>query len=211
MFRLSLKYFVIPYATLFVWFLIFMMATDHGSILIWVNEHRNDVFDAVFPYVTFIGDWVTLLIVGLALLFYRWRVSVIFLLSTASMLMISSFLKWVVFPNVPRPSVFFEGTTTLKPLEGIILNTLYSFPSGHTMAAFMMATFLALFVNNKKLSALLLFAAVLTAVSRIYLLQHFLRDVLAGSIIGVLIALVMVFSFKKFIEKGSEDRVSAKV
>ncbi len=158
MFRLSLKYFVIPYATLFVWFLIFMMATDHGSILIWVNEHRNDVFDAVFPYVTFIGDWVTLLIVGLALLFYRWRVSVIFLLSTASMLMISSFLKWMVFPNVPRPSVFFEGTTTLKPLDGIILNTLYSFPSGHTMAAFMMATFLALFVNNKKLSALLLFA-----------------------------------------------------
>lgn len=205
MYRLSLKYFVIPYATLFISFLLVMMASEHGDTLRWLNEHRHTAFDFIFPYVTYLGDWVFMCLVVLVLIFYRWRVALVFFITAITMLITSSFLKMIVFPEAQRPSVFFEDFSVFLPLDGIILQTLYSFPSGHTMAAFMMATFLSLVIVAKRWSAVFLTLAILTAISRMYLLQHFLRDILAGSIVGILIAVVMVFSFRKFMSKGIDQ------
>lgn len=59
----------------------------------------------------------------------------------------------------------------------------YSFPSGHTTAAFTMATTLSL--NFPTWSVLCVIMAVLVAVSRIYLAVHYPTDVLAGIFVGV--------------------------
>lgn len=201
MYRLSLKYFVVPYTIIFIGFLLVIMGSEHGDTLRWLNSHRNVVFDFVFPYVTHVGDWLFMSLVGLSLIFYGWRVSLVFFITSLTMFITSSFLKQIVFPQVPRPSVFFEDHSVLDLLDGITLHTLYSFPSGHTMAAFMMATFLSMVVVQKRWSVLYLTVAILTAISRIYLLQHFLRDVLAGSFVGILISLVMVWSFRNFMSR----------
>jgi len=58
----------------------------------------------------------------------------------------------------------------------------FSFPSGHTMAAFAIAVPLSLFYPP--LTAGLLFCAVSIAISRILLGMHFLSDVIAGAMIG---------------------------
>ena len=65
----------------------------------------------------------------------------------------------------------------------------FSFPSGHTNAAF--ATMVPVFLLGKKnWSWLALVFAVLMGVSRIYLVVHFPSDVIGGMITGTLAGLV---------------------
>ncbi len=67
----------------------------------------------------------------------------------------------------------------------------YSFPSGHTTASFSLATTLAL--NNPRFSIIVLFLAMLIAISRIYLGVHYPTDVAAGIILGVGCAIIVHF------------------
>jgi membrane-associated phospholipid phosphatase len=60
-----------------------------------------------------------------------------------------------------------------------------SFPSGHTSQAFFIATLLAQHFHANIFGAILLYAAaLLVAVTRMYVGAHYPRDVLAGSILG---------------------------
>jgi undecaprenyl-diphosphatase len=69
----------------------------------------------------------------------------------------------------------------------------YSFPSGHSITAFAVATSLGLFYPQ--LLAVLLTGAFLIAASRIILGMHFLSDVLVGCALGVLLGLVSFHCF----------------
>jgi undecaprenyl-diphosphatase len=66
----------------------------------------------------------------------------------------------------------------------------FSFPSGHTITAFTVAISLSMFYPS--LTVGLLFCAVSVAASRILLGMHFLSDVLAGALIGTMLAYVSV-------------------
>lgn len=61
----------------------------------------------------------------------------------------------------------------------------YSFPSGHTIVAFAMVLSVGSFYPELLLA--LIAAAVLIAVSRIILGMHFLSDVVAGAVLGILL------------------------
>lgn len=64
----------------------------------------------------------------------------------------------------------------------------YSFPSGHTLCAFMCATIIAAHIF---LVGVILFAvAVLVAFSRMYLYVHYPSDVFVGALMGIFIALI---------------------
>jgi len=58
----------------------------------------------------------------------------------------------------------------------------FSFPSGHSMTAFAVATVIGLFYPS--LMAGVVFCAISIAASRILLGMHFLSDVVAGSLLG---------------------------
>jgi undecaprenyl-diphosphatase len=69
----------------------------------------------------------------------------------------------------------------------------YSFPSGHSITAFAIATTIGLFYPQ--LQGCLLVIAFLIAGSRIILGMHFLSDVLAGSVIGAMLGLASFYIF----------------
>jgi len=72
----------------------------------------------------------------------------------------------------------------------------YSFPSGHAITAFAVAVSAGLFYPE--LQSPLLAAALLIAVSRIILGMHFLSDVAAGAVIGILLGLAGFRIFVQF-------------
>jgi membrane-associated phospholipid phosphatase len=85
----------------------------------------------------------------------------------------------------------------------------FSFPSGHTATAFSMFFLLALIYNKKGVGLVCCLLAIIAGFSRMYLLQHFLLDVLAGSILGVAITYFLVlkinFLNQPFFQKSLKD------
>ena len=75
-------------------------------------------------------------------------------------------------------------------VPNIDVHSHYSFPSGHTATIFCIALFLSLVIRRKMVAVALLLLALTVSYSRIYLLQHFLMDVAAGSLIGIVVVLL---------------------
>ena len=69
----------------------------------------------------------------------------------------------------------------------------FSFPSGHTMTAFSIALVVSYFYPS--LEGPLFFAALSTGISRVVLGMHFLSDVLAGVILGVVLGCTSITAF----------------
>ena len=76
-----------------------------------------------------------------------------------------------------------------------------SFPSGHTYSAF--ATAMSSWYYNRKLSAFLFGFAVLMGFSRMYLYVHYPTDVLAGALLGAVLAAVSYKIVNKLYKKKS--------
>lgn len=65
-----------------------------------------------------------------------------------------------------------------------------SFPSGHSASAFTVATIISFFYPI--LIPLSFLTASVVAFSRVYLGEHFLTDTITGSVLGTLIALIVI-------------------
>ena len=96
----------------------------------------------------------------------------------------------------PRPYADVNGIYyPLWQMLGSHIESDYSFPSGHTNAAF--ASMVPLFIlGNKRWSWLALLFAFLMGVSRIFLVVHYPSDVLGGIITGTIAGLLGVLIAK---------------
>src|SRR5690606_8964394 len=95
--------------------------------------------------------------------------------------------------DLPRPKGFFSEQilSKLHFVEGVNIYPHYSFPSGHTTAAFSMMFFLAIITPNRYLKVIFAIYASIMGLSRVYLVQHFLIDIIAGSIIGIFVTMLI--------------------
>jgi undecaprenyl-diphosphatase len=69
----------------------------------------------------------------------------------------------------------------------------FSLPSGHTAAAFLMATIISYFYSD--LTIFVYCWATLIGISRLILKVHYVLDVLVGAILGCSVALVCIFYY----------------
>lgn len=109
---------------------------------------------------------------------------------------------------MPRPVKYFEilgSEYELYLVPGVDINNWFSFPSGHTATAFAVSFAMALLIRSKTGQYALLLLALGVGYSRIYLSQHFLVDVVAGSIIGILTGWLAWLMFNR-INKNWLDR-----
>lgn len=156
------------------------------SILYALQEIHSPVLDAVMTSITFLGDagwfWIAL---GAALTIARptRRIGVAVLLSLLAGLLIGNlFLKNVIARERP---CWIDGTVRLL----VDMPHDFSFPSGHTLASFEGAV--SIFLYRKRWGAAALVLAALIGFSRLYLFVHFPTDVLAGAVLGIVIALLV--------------------
>lgn len=183
--------FLVPYLVLLLLVLPFLVIFPKGDIHLWINSYNSNLSDLFFRIVTFMGDGVFVCLAGLIFLLISFRNSFQILSSYLFSGLIVQIFKRLVFTDSPRPSVFFEGYGTLHLVQGIELHGSGSFPSGHSASAFALFLSLALITKDNRLKVLCLLAAIAVAFSRVYLSQHFLVDIYAGSLIGVAAAILV--------------------
>lgn len=167
-----------------------------GDEIFFFSNHRSYWGDLFFRHFTQMGEGLAYILALAGLLFLRYRHALALPLLGFSVSVLS-FLSKSFFAH-DRPAAYFRKLGILDQInlvDGVTLASgPTSFPSGHTMSAFALYSFLAFCLPRKRWAALLLIVmALLVGVSRIYLVQHFLQDVYLGAIMGVLIALIWYY------------------
>ena len=154
--------------------------------------------DTMMPFITHLGEsgilWIILAIVLLCIKKYRREG-----FTVAAALILCLIFCNLLIKNIVARTRPFDINTAIELL--IKPPTDFSFPSGHTAAAFATATALLL-CKNKLLGIPVLILAVLIAFSRMYLYVHFPSDVLGGMILGVILAFVAYAIVKKIYRKN---------
>lgn len=173
-----------------------------GDILLWIQTYmRSERATKFFRTISASMDGGAAFLAlagGLTLFRKTRRAGIGGLLSIgAEALIVNVLLKNMV--ERARPFQKIDGLEVLCPRPHD-----YSFPSGHTAAAFAGAT--AIFLSGyKKTGKLLVAYAALVGFSRMYLGVHYPSDVFSGAAIGALTA-GMVWGIEKAICRPKKDR-----
>lgn len=193
--RHNYRYFL-PYFILLLGTLLILLFIEKGNEVIWLNTFYSTPMNFFFKWATKLGEVWAGVFIGLIILWkFPFRTFVAFITVLIIETTLVQIFKNQIFSDSVRPKLFLEGYP-LKFVDDLYINTMHSFPSGHTAAAFVFFTFFALITDSRWKPWLLVFP-VLTGLSRIYLAQHFLLDVVVGSVIGVSLSLVVFWFFHR--------------
>ena len=188
------RWFFLPYSVFLLICAVLLFSFSKPELHILLNKINSPFFDVFFKYVTHLGDGTVIGVLAVIFLLVKYRYFFAFLSGSLSAALAVNVFKKVVFTEMYRPAKYFElfETYKLHLIEGVNQHSLQSFPSGHTASSFSVFLMLALITKNRWGKLALFFAAVVVAYSRVYISQHFIVDITAGSILSVLF---MVFAF----------------
>ena len=163
---------------------------------LFINQYHSHSIDQLMKLWTHLGDGALLAGTAVLLFFSKIRYGLIFLGSFLLSSFIVQILKRTIFLGMPRPLKYFENSgVDLHLISGLKIYYSNSFPSGHSATAFALFIGLALLIKNQTWKIIFLIIACTVAFSRVYLSQHFLVDIIFGSLIGVLCALLSHWYF----------------
>ena len=171
----------------------YILALD-GEILLWIQMYiRHEVLTPIFTFITHLGDkglfWIILSLLLLIKKSTR-KTGFLSLLSLLVTFLIVNVCMKNGFARI-RP---YETLTDLLLL--IEKQSDFSFPSGHSASSF--ASAIVLFKRlPKRYGIPILILAILIAFSRLYMGVHYPTDILAGILIGSIVALLIIFVNKR--------------
>ena len=186
-------WFIYPYISLLTSSIVILMFVEKTDIQLVINRLHNPFFDWVFKYSTTLAEGISIALLLILTLIISYRLTILFSVALVANTIVVYLLKKLLFSDTERPMVFFSQLSDWHTVNGVHLHTNMSFPSGHTAAAFTMFFSLAICVKNKTLGLLFFIASFMVGYSRMYLSQHYLRDVVVGSIIGIIISILSYY------------------
>jgi undecaprenyl-diphosphatase len=154
-----------------------------------VNEDwLHPTLDRLMPLVTDASNYRIPFIVSATLILFVGRMRGLrFLVLAVGSVMVADAIGTHIFKHAffrTRPCIALEG---VRLLVGCVNSS--SFPSNHAVNASALATLVALYLPRLWLPAAAM--AILVGYSRIYTGTHYPLDVLAGSVLGVTVAIVL--------------------
>ena len=188
----SFRHFLLPFTLWIVAGSVVIFMTDKEALHVGVNQFHHPIFDVFFKYTTYLGDGIFGAFIVLLGFVYRIRYGVIGLIGLAGSGLLTQLLKRQVFGDHFRPSAVLKHLSELHYVDGVELHAHFSFPSGHSTAAFAIFLLLAFIARDHRLQMLCFFIGLTVAFSRVYISQHFFEDIFVGSIIGTAITLLAI-------------------
>ena len=172
----------------------FFMSMDH------LERVAGDFLTPFFKFVSIFGEGGIFLIILsiLLMLFAKTRKMGMSMLLAIG---VGALLTNVIIKNsVARTRPFYADPlyTSFWQKAGATIVGEYSFPSGHVTVTMTSMTALFLTSKNKKISWTVYIFVLLTALSRTYLIVHYLTDILGGLIVGFVGGIAGYFLSKYF-------------
>ena len=204
---------LIPKLYRFIWisFAFFILSLvpivlyDKAFIHLYLNQFHSTFFDYFFRYLTHVGDGLfPAVVLPIVLFLYRKELKLNFTIGAVTFVLLPltvQFFKRVVFGKVLRPAGLL-GDEVLYLIPDVKMAFVYSFPSGHSATIFAFFLFLTyVFWEKKSLQIVFASLAILGAYSRVYLSQHFLQDIVAGGVLGIVCFFVAAAILQPFFKK----------
>jgi len=201
------KIIIIPYLLFVIVGLTVYFYLGKDATHIFLNKYHSKFFDVFSKWATYLVSGASGFIASAIVLFFSIKLSIVILTSFISSGVFVQILKLIFFPDLNRPAFYFKGIYNIHLIDGIKQLYHYSFPSGHAATAMSIFFSIALFVENKFLKSLFFIIAIIICYSRVYLSQHFLEDIIVGSLIGIIFS----FYFKFYFSDKKFDRYSVSV
>ncbi len=162
------------------------------DILYAIQEIHHPILDQIMIVLSTIGNagvvWIVLAILLLIPEKYR---------KCGIQMLVAMVITFIVGNLILKNLVARDRPSWIDPNVALLFEnpTDYSFPSGHTMNGFTAAT--VLLCCDKRFGIPAVVLASLIAFSRLYHFVHFPTDVLAGVVVGIVVALLVNGVFEK--------------
>jgi undecaprenyl-diphosphatase len=171
------------------------------NLLTLIQQNASTLFlDKIMPIISFLGNagliWIAAGIVMTATKKHR-KMGIAVLLSLVLCALFGNILIKPLIGRIRPCDINGDIVLLIKRPHD------FSFPSGHTMASFGAAV--TMLIYNRKIGAAAILLAVLIGFSRLYLYVHYPSDVLAGAVLGTIMAFISAC-----IVRSAENRIKAK-
>ncbi|MCB0802104.1 MAG: phosphatase PAP2 family protein [Flavobacteriales bacterium] len=172
------------------------------ELLLLLNSFHSESFDSIMWFISGKFEWIPFYLFLIFLIIKKFKKDCwIILIAIALLITLSDQISVRFFKNVferYRPCHNIE----IGHLVHLVNNKcggMYGFVSSHATNSFAIATFILLLLRKdyKWITATLIFWASLVSYSRIYLGVHYPADIIAGAILGFLIAYLLFYFLKK--------------
>jgi len=175
---------------------IFVLTFSRQQQMELINLHHSVFFDAAFQFITNTAEVILPIVFLIWIIQKKKELIKPYVFSYAISTLVVQLLKHLVFKEALRPILYFKHLNLKWHLiEGLAINELNSFPSGHTNAAWWMYFWMAYLSPNRLTGFLFGLLAFAVAYSRVYLFQHFPVDTLFGALFGCLASLIAYYFF----------------
>ena len=182
-----------------------LLQTLDESVIVAINSWNSVFFDNIMWWVSGKFTWWPFYLLLVVFIFWqmKWKAGGMIFLLTILLITASDQTSVHLFKELfqrPRPSH--------NPVINDLLHFVndyrggsYGFISSHASNCFSVASFLAIIFRKKWFTLILISWAILVSYSRLYLGVHYLSDVIAGALWGVLLS-VIFYRLYKFLKRS---------
>ncbi len=165
-------------------FISIIQQSDASIFFMFNDRVKCKLLDFIMPLITHLGSSIFTISFSILMVLVDLNSSNNWGLAVAASLSVSHIIVHIVkrIINRPRPNKVLENVNTFN-----IRLYSYSFPSGHTTAAFSIGISLACIFPM--LAPLTILLAALVGISRMYVGVHYPTDVIAGALVGTITAI----------------------
>ncbi|MFA5560454.1 MAG: phosphatase PAP2 family protein [Acholeplasmataceae bacterium] len=176
------------------------------EIIRFLQNIRNDILDWFFYLITQIGDQIIFIFIAVVIFWvydkrFAFKITISFLLGSIINLAVKMTVK--IDRPYTKPGITEPNMPVLKPVLPGVHTEGYSFPSGHSQNAAVLGYSMIDEAKKKGKKTVMIFSIIimiLVPISRMYLAQHYITDVIAGLVLGIIIT-CLIF---KMIDKTND-------